>query len=69
MERLKTLKYVIWIAALLLVLQLSILIAVMFPLTNFLWLTVAVVAIVGLYLVRIALVLLGELEKKEKDGK
>lgn len=67
MERLKTFRYIVWMAAVLLLVQLVMFVAVMFPLTTFLWLFVGVMAVLVLYLVRISLVLIGELEKKERD--
>lgn len=65
MERFKTLRKVIWLAVILLFLQLVIMAVVMYPMATVLWLSLAIVAVLGLYLGRISLALLAELEKKE----
>ncbi len=68
MERFKTLRKVIWLAVILMFLQLVILVAVLFPLTTVMWMSVGILAVLTLYLGRISLALLAELEKKERDG-
>lgn len=60
------LKKVIWLAIILLFLQLVIMAAVLYPMATVLWLSLLVVAVLGLYLGRISLALLAELEKKER---
>lgn len=68
MERFKTLRKVIWLAVILLFLQLVIMAVVMYPMATVLWLSLAIVAVLGLYLGRISLALLAELEKKEGES-
>lgn len=68
MERFKTLRKVIWLAVILLFLQLVIMAVALHPMATVLWLSLVIVAVLGLYLGRISLALLAELEKKEGES-
>ena len=69
MERFKLLRKVVWFAMILLLLQLVIMAVVIYPMSTLMWLSILIVAVLGLYLGRISLALISELDKKELNGR
>ena len=69
MERLRSLRTVVWIIAAILLLELVMLVLILWPGSFFLWTSLGILALLGLYLVRISQSLLSELMEKEKDNK
>lgn len=69
MERFKLLRKVVWFAMILLLLQLVIMAVVIYPMSTLMWLSILIVALLGLYLGRISLALISELDKKELNGR
>ena len=69
MERFKLLRKVVWFAMILLLLQLVIMAVVIYPMSTLMWLSILIVAVLGLYLGRISLALISELDRKELNGR
>ncbi len=67
MERLRNLRTVVWIIAGIVAVELGMLVVMLRPGSFFLWATLGLFALMCVYLVRICLVLIKELEKKEQN--
>ena len=68
MERLQALKVIVYMAAVLLVVELGMLVLMIRPTSFFLWGTLAVIAIICTYLIRLSLGLLAELKEREQNN-
>ena len=66
MERYKQLRKVIFLLAAILILELVFLGYLVLPGSMFIWISIGVIAVVGLYLIVISLALVRELNKTEK---
>lgn len=70
MERFDSLKIVIWLIAVILLVEIGMLIATMRPSGFFQWATIIIIGVLMLYLVRLSLGLLSELKDRHlKDKK
>lgn len=69
MEKLKTIKSIIWIAGALFFIQLVMLAVVLNPSAPVIWLSLAVLAILGLYFIRVSLTLAKELRDRMEGRK
>ena len=69
MERLKNLRTIVWLIAGIMALELGMLVVMLRPSSFFLWATLGLFALMCVYLVRLSLMLIRELEKKEQDKK
>lgn len=67
MERLRTLRTTVWLIAGIVALELGMLALMLRPGSFFLWAALGVFTLMCVYLVRISLVLIKELEKKEQN--
>ena len=67
MERLRNLRTVVWIIAGIVAVELGMLVVMLRPGSFFLWAALGLFALMCVYLVRICLVLIKELEKKEQN--
>lgn len=65
MERLRTFRTIIWLIAGIVAIELGMLVVMLRPDSFFLWATLGLLAMMCVYLVRISLVLIKELEKKQ----
>lgn len=65
MERLRNIRTNVWIIAGIVALELGMLVAMLRPDSFFLWATLGVFALMCVYLVRLCLMLVKELEKKQ----
>ncbi len=61
------LKTIVWMASALLVVELVMLIVMIRPHSFFIWATLAVIALMCLYLIRLSLGLIGELEERDQQ--
>ncbi len=64
MDKLKFLRMIVTVLAVLLGVELVVLVMMIKPATPALWLTIGVIALVGIYLVRVSLGLIKELKDK-----
>ena len=69
MEKLKAIKSIIWIAGTLFFLQLVMFIIMLRPLNTYMWISIAVLAILGIYFIRVSLSLAKELKERMQGGK
>ena len=67
MEKLRNLRTIVWLIAGIMALELGMLVVILRPGSFFLWATLGLFALMCVYLVRISLMLIKELEKKEKE--
>lgn len=67
MERLKTFRTIIWLVAAIFVVEVGMLVVMLRPESAFLWMTIGIIALLGLYLIRLSLVMVKDLEEFEKE--
>ena len=67
MEKLKMLRTIVWMASVLLLVELAMLVVMIRPTSFFVWATLAVIALMCVYLIRLSLGLIGELQNREKQ--
>lgn len=67
MERLKTFRTIIWLVAAIFVVEVGMLVVMLRPDSAFLWMTIGIIALLGIYLIRLSLVMVKDLEEFERE--